>query len=307
MAWSGDDDRRDVRPRDAGPSLETVGARLWPFVLTVFFGILFAGIADLAWLTAIGTTGPWFTSGISSQVYTATLTTATIATLILASLAANKLALLDGRARAVAAREAGDPGTPTRFPVEPSGSVVLAPSRPPRAEGLDSIISELERYAEGPLVQVRNRAGDPTGVGTSRGGAFPGLPLGHYKMSPGTREARFRRVRTDPLPAQHGPRPVPRLRMAVPRGLDGRRDRAPPCPHPPRCVRRHAPEPDAPAGPDELVRGWLSVAVLPGRSDPGRTGLTRKASKRLPVAFSSSTLLVAIDAPAVQSCARAYL
>src|SRR5206468_2439797 len=120
MAWSGDDDRRDARPRDAGPSLETVGARLWPFALTVFFGI--------------------------------------------------------------------------RFPVEPSGSVVLAPSRPPRAEGLDSIISELERYAEGPLVQVRNRAGDPTGVGPSRGGGFPGLPLGHYKMSPGTREA-LRRAR----------------------------------------------------------------------------------------------------------------
>src|SRR5205814_4826602 len=167
MAWYGDAD-----PRDERASFEATGSsRLWPFVLTVFFGILFAGIADLAWLTAIGTTGPWFTSGISSQVYTATLTTATIATLILASLAANKLALLDGRARAVAAREAGDPGTPTRFPVEPSGSVVLAPSRPPRAEGLDSIISELERYAEGPLVQVRNRAGDPPGVGTSRGGA----------------------------------------------------------------------------------------------------------------------------------------
>src|SRR5205809_5471107 len=168
MAWSGDDDRRDARPRDAGPSLETVGARLWPFVLTVFFGILFAGIADLAWLTAIGTTGPWFTSGISSQVYTATLTTATIATLILASLAANKLALLDGRARAVAAREAGDPGTPTRFPAEPSGSVVLAPTRPPRAEAPDSIIPEPAPNAPGPRVLVRTRASDPASPGPSR-------------------------------------------------------------------------------------------------------------------------------------------
>src|SRR5438270_6792419 len=194
MAWSGEDDRRNIRPRDAGPTLEAVGARLWPFVLTVFFGILFAGIADLAWLTAIGTTLPWFTSGISAQVYTATLTTATIATLILASLAANKLALLDARARAVAAREAGDPGNPTRFSVEPSRSVVLAPSRPPRAEGLDSIISELERFAERPLVQVRNQASDPSGMGTSRGGGLPGLPLGRYKMSPGTREA-LRRAR----------------------------------------------------------------------------------------------------------------
>src|SRR5437763_13713584 len=99
MAWSGDDDRRDIRPRDAGPSLETVGARLWPFVLTVFFGILFAGIADLAWLTAIGTTGPWFTSGISSQAYTATLTTAPIAPLTLPSPAAHKRAAHPGPAR----------------------------------------------------------------------------------------------------------------------------------------------------------------------------------------------------------------
>src|SRR5256885_2220113 len=159
MAWYGDADRRDDRA-----SFEATGSsRLWPFVLTVFFGILFAGIADLAWLTAIGTTLPWFTSGISAQVYTATLTTATIATLILASLAANKLALLDARARAVAAREAGDPGNPTRFSVEPSRSVVLAPSRPPRAEGLDSIISELERFAERPLVPAVNHASDPCG------------------------------------------------------------------------------------------------------------------------------------------------
>src|SRR5439155_2953123 len=122
------------------------------------------------------------------------VTRGTVATLTLAALAANKLALLDARARAVAAREAGDPGNPTRFSVEPSRSVVLAPSRPARAEGLDSIISELERFAERPLVQVRNQTSDPSGVGMSRGGGLPGLPLGRYKMSPGTREA-LRRAR----------------------------------------------------------------------------------------------------------------
>jgi hypothetical protein len=195
MAWSGDDGRREAKPREAALSLEIVGARLWPFVLTVFFGILFAGIADLAWLTAIGTTLPWFTSGISAQVYTATLTTATIATLIVASLAASKLALLDARARAVAAREAGEPAIPTPAPVEPSRSVVLAPTRPPRAEGLDSIISELERFAESPLVQVRDRNGASSGGGSSRAGGPPTpLPVGRQKLAPGTREA-LRRAR----------------------------------------------------------------------------------------------------------------
>src|SRR5439155_20542951 len=96
MAWNGDADRRGARA-----SFEATGSsRLWPFVLTVFFGILFAGIADLDWLTATGTNAPWFTSAVSAQVYTATLSTATIATLIPASLAASQPILPASRARA---------------------------------------------------------------------------------------------------------------------------------------------------------------------------------------------------------------
>ena len=158
MAWFGDAD-----PRDRRTAHDSVGStRLWPFVLTVFFGILFAGIADLAWLTATGSTAPWFTGAVSAQVYTSTLTTATIATLILASLAASKLGLLDSRARAAAGRQVDDRANAPRLPVEVPRSVVLAPSRTTRAEGLDQILSELERFAEGPMVEVRDRqSGDP--------------------------------------------------------------------------------------------------------------------------------------------------
>ncbi|TLZ87569.1 MAG: hypothetical protein E6J92_02215 [Methanobacteriota archaeon] len=153
MAWYGDAD-----PRDERASFEATGSsRLWPFVLTVFFGILFAGIADLAWLTATGTNAPWFTSAVSAQVYTATLSTATIATLILASLAASKLTLLESRARATLARKIDEGAGGPRIPVEAPRSVVLAPSENPRAEGLDQILSELERFAEGPMVAVRDR------------------------------------------------------------------------------------------------------------------------------------------------------
>ena len=153
MAWYGDAD-----PRDDRASFEATGSsRLWPFVLTVFFGILFAGIADLSWLTATGTTAPWFTSAVSAQVYTATLSTATIATLILASLAASKLTLLESRARAAVARQVEEGAASPRIPVEAPRSVVIAPGRNPRAEGLDQILSELERFAEGPMVEVRDR------------------------------------------------------------------------------------------------------------------------------------------------------
>src|SRR5437764_10173449 len=96
MAWYGDAD-----PRDERASFEATGSsRLWPFVLTVFFGILFAGIADLAWLPAAGTNSPWFTSAVSAQVYPATLSTPAIATLILASPEARKPTLHETSASA---------------------------------------------------------------------------------------------------------------------------------------------------------------------------------------------------------------
>src|SRR5437879_3306747 len=170
MAWYGDAD-----PRDERASFEaTGGSRLWPFVLTVFFGILFAGIADLAWLTATGTTAPWFTSTVSAQVYTATLSTATIATLILASLAASKLTLLESRARATVARQVEEGAASPRIPVEAPRSVVLAPNRNPRAEGLDQILSVPEPFAAGPMGVVHRGDRAPARPGPCGFGRGPG-------------------------------------------------------------------------------------------------------------------------------------
>ncbi len=191
MAWYGDAD-----PRDERASFEaTGGSRLWPFVLTVFFGILFAGIADLAWLTATGTTAPWFTSTVSGQVYTATLSTATIATLILASLAASKLTLLESRARAAVARQVEEGAANPRIPVEAPRSVVLAPNRNPRAEGLDQILSELERFAEGPMVEVRDRqTGGPIPRSLPESGLRP-VVAGQGRALPRVTRAALRRAR----------------------------------------------------------------------------------------------------------------
>src|SRR5256886_7672238 len=193
MAWFGDAD-----PRDRRTAHDSVGStRLWPFVLTVFYGILCPGSAHLASLPATGSPAPWFTGAVSAQVYTSTLTTATIATLILASLAASKLGLLDSRARAAAGRQVDDRANAPRLPVEVPRSVVLAPSRPTRAEGLDQILSELERFAEGPMVEVRDRqSGDPVPMSfaasvprTAGAGRGRGLPTA-------TRDA-LRRARSE--------------------------------------------------------------------------------------------------------------
>jgi hypothetical protein len=129
--------------------------RLWPFILTTCFGIVFMGIADLAWLTAIGTTEPWFTSATSSQMYTATLTTATLATLILASLAANRLANLESKARVEGDAEFRAPQA--EAPLEVLQSAVVPQEAPRDPDGLDQILSEIGRFATGPLVEVREK------------------------------------------------------------------------------------------------------------------------------------------------------
>jgi hypothetical protein len=92
----------DARSNERVPSSE---ARSWawilPLILTVFFGIVFWDIANSAWLKAIGTNGPLFSSQTSLRVYTATLTGSIIAALILVSLAASRFIQLNSRMRAV--------------------------------------------------------------------------------------------------------------------------------------------------------------------------------------------------------------
>jgi HAMP domain-containing protein len=143
--------------RETAPAIGESGRRLGPFILTVFFGIVFAAIVDLSWLTAGGTSGPWFSPAISVQVYTTTLTAATIATLIMASLAASRLAAFETRARAAAAREVANPTPSATIEVKVPETVVVAPPQAMRSEGLDQILSELHRFAERTNARVEDR------------------------------------------------------------------------------------------------------------------------------------------------------
>src|SRR5919197_2218963 len=97
MARYGVANSRERIPTPAPPTAGRSMARIWPFVLTVGFGIVFMALGDLAWLTSIRSDSPVYTSATSAQMYTATLTTATIATLILASFATSCLGHLELR------------------------------------------------------------------------------------------------------------------------------------------------------------------------------------------------------------------
>jgi hypothetical protein len=131
--------------------------RIWPFVLTVGFGIVFMGLADLAWLTAIGANSPVYTSSTSAQMYTATLTTATIATLILASFATSRLGHLELRLPEEGAQESEAPHAEAEPANDLANPVFMPKGGSQDPDGLDQILAEIGRYAEGPVVEVREK------------------------------------------------------------------------------------------------------------------------------------------------------
>jgi hypothetical protein len=131
--------------------------RIWPFVLTVGFGIVFMGLADLAWLTAIGANSPVYTSSTSAQMYTATLTTATIATLILASFATSRLGHLELRLPDDGTQESEAPDAEPETAVDLTDPVLVPQGRSQDPDGLDQILAEIGRFAAGPVVEVREK------------------------------------------------------------------------------------------------------------------------------------------------------
>ncbi len=69
--------------------------RVRPAVLTAGFGILLAVIANLAWATAMGTTGPWFTAPVNLTVYAIAAVLASVLGVVLVLHAAACVARLD--------------------------------------------------------------------------------------------------------------------------------------------------------------------------------------------------------------------
>ena len=70
-------------------------------VATLLFLGAFAVIAQLAWNTAIATSGPWFSTAISRDVYSTTMIAATVLVAVLAALASGQSASAAREARAL--------------------------------------------------------------------------------------------------------------------------------------------------------------------------------------------------------------
>jgi len=72
--------------------------------MNLFFGLLFLVIANLAWATALGTTGPWFGPEISQQVYATSALVATFLAVLAAFAASARIAVLDRQLSALSRR-----------------------------------------------------------------------------------------------------------------------------------------------------------------------------------------------------------
>jgi hypothetical protein len=73
--------------------------RLRPSVLALAFGVLFAVIANLAWATAVTTTGPWYGSAVSLQVYSTAIVVAGLLASVLALFAALRVSAAESTLR----------------------------------------------------------------------------------------------------------------------------------------------------------------------------------------------------------------
>jgi len=138
--------------------------RLRPAVVTAGFAALFAVIADLAWATAITTTGPWFSGTVSLVVYATALVLAAVLSVVLVHQATARVAQLTAslirlERRVVMLRAARTPREGASLPpaVGDSGPEVL--------EARDSpVLLRLEREGHDTLVPLPQEARTMTGA-----------------------------------------------------------------------------------------------------------------------------------------------
>src|SRR3990170_654062 len=129
--------------------------RVKPTLVTVVFLILLAVIANLAWATAVGTTGPWFQPTVLAPFFSATLLTAGILALGLAALAARRVAALDASLEELDGRIAGLRAS-SGMPVNPGPAAAL-----PAMPAVPSVEADLEEILQDLELQDAGEAGSP--------------------------------------------------------------------------------------------------------------------------------------------------
>ena len=115
-----------------------------PILIHSAFAAVFAVIAIFAWATAEGTTASWFSAGLSSQVYAASLIGAVVVAIALATATVSHLGRLEDARRGIALRIAEMP----EADLLPTGEATLVTSEaikmmPPSDEEVDDLLTTL--------------------------------------------------------------------------------------------------------------------------------------------------------------------
>lgn len=146
-------------------------------VVTAFFAVVFAVIANLAWATAVGTSDPWFSSTINLQVYSTTLLTASLLAVLVAAVASRRVASIDEAMRVLDLRVAAakDAASAAR---NPGPEATAREHGLPEDDEVDELLEAIGGFEPMPVVTVERTGHDslmakqaPTPVLTSRAGA----------------------------------------------------------------------------------------------------------------------------------------
>jgi len=161
--------------------------RRGPAILTGACGILMVAVVNLAALTGLGTTAPWFSATVSLQAYSLSLAVAAFLTGLLSAIAASRAFHLDEILRAVEERlaDAGEAAF-----VLPDGNPVAEPgSAGSSARGnADSILDEVEDLAPPPVVRLEQRPARGGARATKRPGYLIQLLMVQHRALQSARE-----------------------------------------------------------------------------------------------------------------------
>lgn len=83
--------------------------RIGPRWVNVGFGVALLAVADLAWGTAVTTSGPWFSPAVSIQVYSLSIVLAFAVAIVVTIVAVGRLARIEEAARELAVPQGRDP------------------------------------------------------------------------------------------------------------------------------------------------------------------------------------------------------
>lgn len=177
---------------------------LRPSIVAALFVVAFAVIANLAWATALGTSGPWFRSTVSLEMYSVTLLAANLLAIVVAAVASHRVAALDDAIRALDLHVAAARDASSAVSNSDVGATTSGEPAPPGDDEVDELLEAIGGFEPAPVVKVERTGHDsllasPAPAPTTRTGAEVLKEIRRQRMRLRTSRANTWRVAMGPL------------------------------------------------------------------------------------------------------------